>query len=196
MPDVWLEQFEQFGLPFKTTADLTPEIVEQMGGVAGYESSQEPVDAQQQKYDALRIEKLGLEISDLRKGEPSEVAQAESQADQLGLTGEDRQSFIIGEVAGPGAVDRILGKSPTDTKVPTSIIEAKEQRSQLAEARKLFAAGKINESADILASIGMVNKLTGFPIMPSEYFKGVTPPPPPGDTGSEEPIADIIARNS
>jgi len=168
----------------------------QMGGVAGYESSQEPVDAQQQKYDALRIEKLGLEISNLRKGEPSKVAQAESQADELGLTGEDRQSFIIGEVAGPGAVDRILGKSPTDTKVPTSIIEAKEYRSQLAEARKLFAAGKINESADILASIGMVNKLTGFPIMPSEYFKGVTPPPPPGDTGSEEPIEDVIARNS
>jgi hypothetical protein len=168
---------------------------QQMGGVAGYERSQESVDPQKQKYDALRIEKLGLEISNLRKGEPGEVAQAESQADQLGLTGEDRQSFIIGEVAGPGVVDRILGKPPTDTKVPTSIIEAKEQRAQLAEARKLFAAGKINEAADILASIGMVNKLTGFPIMPSEYFKGVTPPPPPGDTGSEEPIEDVINRN-
>ena len=167
----------------------------QMGGVAGYERSKESVDPQKQEYDALRIEKLGLEISDLRKGEPSEVAQAESQADQMGLTGEDRQSFIIGKVAGPGAVDRILGKSPTDTKVPTSLIEAKEQRVQLAEARKLYAAGKINEAADILTSIGMINKLTGFPIAPSEYFKDVTPTPPDGGTGSKEPIAEVIARN-
>jgi HAE1 family hydrophobic/amphiphilic exporter-1 len=37
LPDVWLEQFAQFGLPLKTTADLTPEIVAQMGTMAGAE---------------------------------------------------------------------------------------------------------------------------------------------------------------
>lgn len=151
--------------------------------------------AQSFEQGQLQNELLQARLDSLKQTEPGKLSIAESDADQLGLTGKDRQIFIIGNVAGPGVVDRILGKVPTDTKVPTSIIEAKEQRSQLAEARKLFTEGKINESADILASIGMINTLTGFPIMPSEYFKGVTPPPPPGDTGSEEPIEDVIARN-
>ena len=145
--------------------------------------------AQSFEQGQLQNELLQARLDSFKQTEPGKLSIAESDADQLGLTGKDRQIFIIGKVAGPGVVDRILGKAPT------SIIEAKEQRSQLAEARKLFTEGKTNEAADILASIGMINTLTGFPIMPSEYFKGVTPPPPPGDTGSEEPIEDVIARN-
>ena len=151
--------------------------------------------AQSFEQDQLQNELLQARLDSFKQTEPGKLSIAESDADQLGLTGKDRQIFIIGKVAGPGVVDRILGKVPTDTKVPTSIIEAKEQRSQLAEARKLFTEGKIPEAADILASIGMINKLTGFPIEPAEYFKPVAPDPPAEGTEPAEPIADVIARN-
>jgi len=56
---------------------------QEMGGVAGLEQSLQPVDAQQQQYDAMRIQKLGLELDRLQQEEPDKYTAAESEVDGL-----------------------------------------------------------------------------------------------------------------
>jgi len=56
---------------------------QEMGGVAGLEQILQPVDAQQQQYDAMRIQKLGLELDRLQQEEPDKYTAAESEVDGL-----------------------------------------------------------------------------------------------------------------
>jgi hypothetical protein len=58
---------------------------QEMGGVAGLEQSLQPVDVdpQQQQYDAMRIQKLGLELDRLQQEEPDKYTAAESEVDGL-----------------------------------------------------------------------------------------------------------------
>ena len=56
---------------------------QEMGGVAGLEQSLQPVDAQQQQYDAMRIQKLGLELDRLQQEEPDKHTVATSEVDSL-----------------------------------------------------------------------------------------------------------------
>jgi len=58
---------------------------QEMGGVAGLEQILQPVDVdpQQQQYDAMRIQKLGLELDRLQQEEPDKYTAAESEVDGL-----------------------------------------------------------------------------------------------------------------
>ena len=71
----------------------------EMGGVAGLEQSLQPVDAQQQQYDAMRLYKLGLEIDKMQQEKPSEYQEAAAGVDEAIAAGsikpEDRNKFIL-----------------------------------------------------------------------------------------------------
>jgi len=58
---------------------------QEMGGVAGLEKILQPVDidAQQQQYDAMRIQKLGLELDRLQQEEPDKHTVAASEVGSL-----------------------------------------------------------------------------------------------------------------
>jgi hypothetical protein len=70
-----------------------------MGGVAGLEKSLQPVDAQRQQYDAMRIYKLGLEIDKMQQEKPSEYQESAAEVDEAIAAGsikpEDRNKFIL-----------------------------------------------------------------------------------------------------
>jgi len=70
-----------------------------MGGVAGLEQSLQPVDAQKQQYDAMRVYKLGLEIDKMQQEKPSEYQEAAAEVDEAIAAGsikpEDRNKFIL-----------------------------------------------------------------------------------------------------
>ena len=72
---------------------------QEMGGVAGLEQSLQPVDAQQQQYDAMRLYKLGLEIDKMQQEKPSEYQEAAAGVDEAIAAGsikpEDRNKFIL-----------------------------------------------------------------------------------------------------
>ena len=55
---------------------------QEMGGVAGLEQSLQPVDAQQQQYDEMRLYKLGLEIEKMQKEKPTEYQEAAAAVDE------------------------------------------------------------------------------------------------------------------
>lgn len=72
---------------------------QEMGGVAGLEQSLQPVDAQKQQYDAMRLYKLGLEIDKMQQEKPSEYQEAAAGVDEAIAAGsikpEDRNKFIL-----------------------------------------------------------------------------------------------------
>jgi len=72
---------------------------QEMGGVAGLERSLQPVDAQKQQYDAMRVYKLGLEIDKMQQEKPSEYQEAAAEVDEAIAAGsikpEDRNKFIL-----------------------------------------------------------------------------------------------------
>jgi len=72
---------------------------QEMGGVAGLEQSLQPVDAQKQQYDAMRVYKLGLEIDKMQQKKPSEYQEAAAGVDEAIAAGsikpEDRNKFIL-----------------------------------------------------------------------------------------------------
>jgi len=72
---------------------------QEMGGVAGLEQSLQPVDAQKQQYDAMRVYKLGLEIDKMQQEKPSEYQEAAAGVDEAIAAGsikpEDRNKFIL-----------------------------------------------------------------------------------------------------
>jgi hypothetical protein len=71
----------------------------EMGGIAGLEQSLQPVDAQKQQYDAMRLYKLGLEIDKMQQEKPSEYQEAAAGVDEAIAAGsikpEDRNKFIL-----------------------------------------------------------------------------------------------------
>lgn len=71
---------------------------QEMGGVAGLEQSLQPVDAQQQQYDAMRLQKLGLELDRLQQEDPDKYTTATSEVDGLiaaGIITPDKRSDAI-----------------------------------------------------------------------------------------------------
>jgi len=72
---------------------------QEMGGVAGLEQSLQPVDAQKQQYDAMRVYKLGLEIDKMQQEKPSEYQESAAEVDEAIAAGsikpEDRNKFIL-----------------------------------------------------------------------------------------------------
>ena len=72
---------------------------QEMGGVAGLEKSLQPVDAQKQQYDAMRVYKLGLEIDKMQQEKPSEYQESAAEVDEAIAAGsikpEDRNKFIL-----------------------------------------------------------------------------------------------------
>ena len=72
---------------------------QEMGGVAGLEQILQPVDAQQQQYDEMRLYKLGLEIEKMQKEKPTEYQEAAAGVDEAIAAGsikpEDRNKFIL-----------------------------------------------------------------------------------------------------
>ena len=88
---------------------------QEMGGVAGLEQSLQPVDAQKQQYDAMRVYKLGLEIEKMQKEKPTEYQKAAAEVDEAIAAGsikpEDRNKFILRDLgwqAKEGEDSRIL----------------------------------------------------------------------------------------
>jgi hypothetical protein len=82
----------------------------EMGGVAGLEQILQPVeiDPQQQQYDAMRIQKLGLELDRLQQAEPDKHTVATSEVDSL----------IAADIIPPGkrndAILRRMGYDPEE----------------------------------------------------------------------------------
>ena len=72
---------------------------QEMGGAAGLEQSLQPVDAQQQQYDEMRLYKLGLEIEKMQKEKPTEYQEAAAGVDEAIAAGsikpKDRNKFIL-----------------------------------------------------------------------------------------------------
>jgi hypothetical protein len=72
---------------------------QEMGGVAGLEQSLQPVDAQKQQYDEMRLYKLGLEIEKMQKEKPTEYQKAAAAVDEAIAAGnievQDRNKFIL-----------------------------------------------------------------------------------------------------
>ena len=72
---------------------------QEMGGVAGLEQSLQPVDAQKQQYDAMRVYKLGLEIDKMQQEKPSEYQESAAEVDEAIAAGsikpKDRNKFIL-----------------------------------------------------------------------------------------------------
>ena len=104
-----------------------------MGGVAGLEKILQPVDidAQQQQYDAMRLQKLGLELDRLQQEEPDKHTVAASEVGSLISAGRippdkrndailRRMGYDPEELLGSGLND---GGGSGDANIPQAAID-------------------------------------------------------------------------
>ncbi len=134
---------------------------QEMGGVAGLEQSLQPVDAQQQQYDEMRLYKLGLEIEKMQKEKPTEYQKAAAAVDEAIAAGnievQDRNKFILRDLGwqakegeySQAFVDYINNLKPSDgaesggkSDIPQAAIDALiSDPSKASEFDKYFGPG-------------------------------------------------------
>jgi hypothetical protein len=119
----------------------------EMGGVAGLEQSLQPVDAQQQQYDAMRLYKLGLEIDKMQQEKPSEYQEAAAGVDEAIAAGsikpEDRNKFILRDLGwqakegedSSGLMGLIYGDSSKSGGEPV-LVKTQEEYENLAKGTR------------------------------------------------------------
>jgi len=124
---------------------------QEMGGVAGLEQSLQPVDAQQQQYDAMRLYKLGLEIDKMQQEKPSEYQGAAAGVDEAIAAGsikpEDRNKFILRDLGwqAKGGEDSsdlmsiIYGDGAESGGEPT-LVKTQEEYDNLAKGTRYIDA--------------------------------------------------------
>ena len=64
-------------------------------------------------------------------------------------------------------------------RIPTKVLEQRNFQDNYKKARELLSQGKVAEAQDITTSLGMIDKITGYPIPVSELFKDIEPEPTP-----------------
>jgi hypothetical protein len=124
-----------------------------MGGVAGLEQSLQPVDAQKQQYDAMRVYKLGLEIDKMQQEKPSEYQEAAAGVDEAIAAGsikpEDRNKFILRDLGwqakegedSSGLMSIIYGDS-SKSGGELSVVTTQEDYENLASGTRYSFQGK------------------------------------------------------
>jgi len=75
-------------------------------------------------------------------------------------------------------------------RIPTKVLEQRNFQENYKKARELLSQGKVAEAQDITTSLGMIDKITGYPIPVSELFQDVetVPTPEPAPTPEPEPV--------
>ncbi len=127
----------------------------EMGGVAGLEQILQPVDAQQQQYDEMRLYKLGLEIEKMQKEKPTEYQRAAAAVDEAIAAGnievQDRNKFILRDLGwqakegeySQAFVDYINNLKPSDDAEsggePT-LVKTQEEYDNLAKGTRYIDA--------------------------------------------------------
>ena len=124
---------------------------QEMGGVAGLEQSLQPVDAQKQQYDAMRVYKLGLEIDKMQQEKPSEYQESAAEVDEAIAAGsikpEDRNKFILRDLGwqAKGGEDSsdlmsiIYGDGAESRGEPT-LVKTQEEYDNLAKGTRYIDA--------------------------------------------------------
>ena len=124
---------------------------QEMGGVAGLEQSLQPVDAQKQQYDAMRVYKLGLEIDKMQQEKPSEYQESAAEVDEAIAAGsikpEDRNKFILRDLGwqAKGGEDSsdlmsiIYGDATGSGGEPT-LVKTQEEYDNLAKGTRYIDA--------------------------------------------------------
>ena len=124
---------------------------QEMGGVAGLEQSLQPVDAQKQQYDAMRVYKLGLEIDKMQQEKPSEYQESAAEVDEAIAAGsikpEDRNKFILRDLGwqAKGGEDSsdlmsiIYGDGAESGGEPT-LVKTQEEYDNLAKGTRYIDA--------------------------------------------------------
>jgi hypothetical protein len=64
-------------------------------------------------------------------------------------------------------------------RIPTKVLEQRNFQDNYKKARELLSQGKVAEAQDITTSLGIIDKITGYPIPVSELFKDIEPEPTP-----------------
>jgi len=124
---------------------------QEMGGVAGLEQILQPVDAQKQQYDAMRVYKLGLEIDKMQQEKPSEYQESAAEVDEAIAAGsikpEDRNKFILRDLGwqAKGGEDSsdlmsiIYGDGAESGGEPT-LVKTQEEYDNLAKGTRYIDA--------------------------------------------------------
>jgi hypothetical protein len=128
---------------------------QEMGGVAGLEQSLQPVDAQKQKYDAMRVYKLGLEIEKMQQEKPTEYQKAAAAVDEAIAAGnievQDRNKFILRDLGWQAKegehsqdfVDYINNLKPSDgaeSGGEPTLVKTQEEYDNLAKGTRYIDA--------------------------------------------------------